>query len=30
MLSLPKVGQFREWIFAAAREFPGPEHLDSR
>jgi LysR family transcriptional regulator, glycine cleavage system transcriptional activator len=23
-LALPKVMQFREWIFAAAREFPGP------
>jgi LysR family glycine cleavage system transcriptional activator len=23
-LALPKVTQFREWIFAAAREFPGP------
>jgi LysR family glycine cleavage system transcriptional activator len=23
-LALPKVAQFREWIFAAAREFPGP------
>jgi LysR family transcriptional regulator, glycine cleavage system transcriptional activator len=23
-LALPKVVQFREWIFAAAREFPGP------
>jgi LysR family glycine cleavage system transcriptional activator len=25
ILALPKVAQFREWIFAAAREFPGPE-----
>ncbi len=23
-LALPKVTQFRDWIFAAAREFPGP------
>jgi hypothetical protein len=23
-LALPKVAQFREWIFAAAREFPRP------
>jgi LysR family glycine cleavage system transcriptional activator len=23
-LGLPKVAQFREWIFAAARDFPGP------
>jgi LysR family glycine cleavage system transcriptional activator len=23
-LALPKVAQFREWIFAAARDFPGP------
>ncbi len=23
-LALPKVTQFREWIFAAARDFPGP------
>ena len=23
-LGLPKVAQFREWIFAAAREFPSP------
>jgi LysR family glycine cleavage system transcriptional activator len=27
-LGLPKVAQFREWIFAAARDFPGPD--DSR
>jgi LysR family glycine cleavage system transcriptional activator len=24
-LALPKVAQFREWIFAAARDFPAPE-----
>ena len=24
-LALPKVAQFREWIFAAARDFPGPK-----
>lgn len=24
-LALPKVAQFREWIFAAARDFPGPQ-----
>jgi LysR family transcriptional regulator, glycine cleavage system transcriptional activator len=24
-LGLPKVAHFREWIFAAARDFPGPE-----
>jgi len=24
-LGLPKVAQFREWIFAAARDFPGPD-----
>jgi len=23
-LALPKVAQFREWLFAAAREFPKP------
>jgi hypothetical protein len=23
-LALPKVAQFREWIFAAAAAFPGP------
>jgi hypothetical protein len=23
-LNLPKVAQFREWILAAAREFPKP------
>jgi DNA-binding transcriptional LysR family regulator len=23
-LALPKVAQFREWIFAAARDFPDP------
>jgi len=27
MLGLPKVAQFREWIFAAAREFPAPDAL---
>jgi LysR family glycine cleavage system transcriptional activator len=26
-LALPKVAQFREWIFAAARDFPGPGGL---
>ena len=25
MLGLPKVAQFREWIFAAAKEFPPPD-----
>jgi hypothetical protein len=25
MLALPKVAQFREWIFAAAKEFPPPD-----
>jgi LysR family glycine cleavage system transcriptional activator len=29
-LALPKVAQFREWIFAAARDFPGPGAPDSR
>jgi hypothetical protein len=24
-LTLPKVVQFREWLLAAAREFPGPD-----
>jgi len=27
-LALPKVAQFREWIFAAAAAFPGPEGKD--
>ena len=27
-LALPKVAQFREWIFAAARDFPGPNAAD--
>ncbi len=27
-LSLPKVAQFREWIFAAARAFPAPPGRD--
>jgi LysR family transcriptional regulator, glycine cleavage system transcriptional activator len=30
MLGLPKVAQFREWIFAAAREFPGPDEMGIR
>jgi LysR family glycine cleavage system transcriptional activator len=25
MLALPKVAHFREWIFAAAKEFPAPD-----
>jgi DNA-binding transcriptional LysR family regulator len=25
MLALPKVAHFREWIFAAAKEFPRPD-----
>jgi LysR family transcriptional regulator, glycine cleavage system transcriptional activator len=29
-LALPKVAQFREWIFAAARDFPGPSAPDKR
>jgi LysR family glycine cleavage system transcriptional activator len=29
-LALPKVAQFREWIFAAAREFPDPIAPDAR
>jgi LysR family transcriptional regulator, glycine cleavage system transcriptional activator len=29
-LALPKVAQFREWVFAAARDFPGPGANDSR
>jgi LysR family transcriptional regulator, glycine cleavage system transcriptional activator len=29
-LALPKVAQFREWIFAAARDFPGPNATDKR
>jgi LysR family glycine cleavage system transcriptional activator len=29
-LGLPKVAQFREWIFAAARDFPGPGESRSR
>jgi LysR family glycine cleavage system transcriptional activator len=30
LLALPKVAQFREWIFAAARDFPGPGAPDKR
>lgn len=29
-LGLPKVAQFREWLVAAARDFPGPDAPDSR
>ena len=29
-LSIPKVAQFREWLVAAAREFPGPGAPDTR
>jgi LysR family transcriptional regulator, glycine cleavage system transcriptional activator len=29
-LNLPKVAQFREWIFAAARDFPAPESTRKR
>jgi LysR family glycine cleavage system transcriptional activator len=29
-LALPKVAQFREWIIAAARDFPGPGAPDAR
>jgi hypothetical protein len=29
-LAIPKVAQFREWILAAAREFPAPGAPDSR
>jgi LysR family glycine cleavage system transcriptional activator len=29
-LAIPKVAQFREWIMAAAREFPGPGAPDTR
>jgi LysR family glycine cleavage system transcriptional activator len=29
-LAIPKVAQFREWILAAAREFPGPGAPDTR
>jgi LysR family glycine cleavage system transcriptional activator len=29
-LTLPKVAQFREWIFAAARDFPKPPESDAR
>jgi len=29
-LALPKVAQFREWIFAAARDFPGPTAAEKR
>jgi LysR family transcriptional regulator, glycine cleavage system transcriptional activator len=29
-LNLPKVAQFREWIFAAARDFPAPESARKR
>jgi LysR family transcriptional regulator, glycine cleavage system transcriptional activator len=28
-LALPKVAQFREWIFAAAKEFPAPRGADA-
>jgi len=28
-LNLPKVAHFREWIFAAARDFPGPDDRGS-
>jgi LysR family glycine cleavage system transcriptional activator len=30
MLGLPKVAQFREWIFAAAKEFPPPDLPNAR
>jgi LysR family transcriptional regulator, glycine cleavage system transcriptional activator len=30
VLALPKVAQFREWIFAAARDFPGPGATDKQ
>jgi len=30
LLSIPKVAQFREWILAAARDFPAPGAPDSR
>jgi LysR family glycine cleavage system transcriptional activator len=29
-LAIPKVAQFREWLMAAAREFPGPSAPDTR
>jgi LysR family transcriptional regulator, glycine cleavage system transcriptional activator len=29
-LAIPKVAQFRDWILAAARDFPGPGTLDTR
>jgi LysR family glycine cleavage system transcriptional activator len=29
-LAIPKVAQFREWILATAREFPGPSAPDAR
>lgn len=29
-LAIPKVAQFREWLIAAAREFPGPGAADSQ
>jgi len=29
-LAIPKVAQFREWILAAARDFPAPGAPDSR
>jgi LysR family glycine cleavage system transcriptional activator len=29
-LTLPKVAQFREWLVAAARDFPGPAGADSK
>ncbi len=30
LLTLPKVAQFREWLVAAARDFPGPAAADDR
>jgi LysR family glycine cleavage system transcriptional activator len=29
-LAIPKVAQFREWLIAAARDFPGPSAPDTR
>jgi LysR family transcriptional regulator, glycine cleavage system transcriptional activator len=29
-LGMPKVAQFREWIFAAARDFPAPGNVNKR
>jgi hypothetical protein len=29
-VGLPKVAQFREWLFAAARDFPGPDAMRKR